>query len=189
MSETFKVEEKKEVKEIPSAKKKFLHLLDQDYTEVKQITEEDVEDAVKVMRKCSFDVTEKEVLNIVQYNVSFGCYVNRMLIGVGLSWPTHYDEEKKEIRNGEANAIYMEDPAVLLAYEGRGIRRVLLQEREKDAKSQGMKYVIAYLSEDLPRGDLGDYIRESGSQLEKLFLSENYEFHRTNRGILALKRL
>lgn len=189
MSETFKVEEKKETKELLSAKKKFLHLLDQDYTEIKRLTEEDIQDAVKIMRKCSFDVTDKEVLAIVQYNFSFGCYVNRLLIGVGLSWPTHYDAERKEIRNGETNAIYVEDPAVLLAYEGRGIRRILLQEREKDAKTQGLKYVIAYLSEDLPTGDLGDYIRESGSQLEKLFLSENYEFQRTNRGILAFKRL
>ena len=188
MNETFKTEEKKAVTTI-GPKKKFVHLLDNDYTEVKRLAEEDVEDAVKVMRKCSFDVTDKEIIVIVQYNISFGCYVNRMLIGVGLSWPTHFDEERKEIRNGETNAVYMEDPAVLLAYEGRGIRRMLLQEREKDAKAMGLKYVIAYLSEDLPTGGLEDYIRETGSQLEKLFLSENYNFIKTNRGVMAFKRL
>ncbi len=188
--ETFKVDEKKDTKEKEAGpKKKFLHILDQDETEIKKLTQDDLDDAVKVMRKCAFDVTDKEVAMIIDYKMSFGCYVNRMLIGVGLSWPAHYDEQSKGIRNGEANAIYLEDPAVLLSYEGRGIRRILLKTREDNAKASGMKYVITYLSEDLPKGGLEDYIREAGSQLEKLYLSENYQFLKTDRGILAIKTL
>lgn len=187
--EIFKVDEKKEIKDTGGPKKKFLHLLDEDQTEIKKLGPDDIEDAVAVMRKCSFDVTEKEVAVIVGYNFSFGCYVNRVLIGVGLSWPAYYDEAEKGIRNGEPNAIYFEDPAVLLAYEGRGIRRILLKAREADAKAHGYKYAIAYLSEDLPKGGIEDYIRETGSQLEKLYLSENYTFLKTDRGILALKNL
>ena len=34
-----------------------------------------------------------------------------------------------------------------------------------------------------------DFIKESGSQLEKLYLSEEYEFFKTDRGVLAVKRL
>lgn len=170
-------------------KPRFTHLLDEENVEVKRLEEEDVEDAVRVMRKCAFDVTEVEVLNIIKYGMSFGCHVNRMLIGVGLSWPAYLDMETHAIKGGEPNAIYMEDPAVLLAYEGRGIRRVLLKEREKEAAGRGMKYTIAYLYEDLPKGSVVDQIKESGSQLEKLYLSEGYEFFRTERGILSMKRV
>jgi len=141
------------------------------------------------MRKCAFDVTEAEVKNIVDYGVSFGAAVNRMLIGIGLSWPAKLDVETMLITTGEPNALYLEDPAVLLAYEGRGIRRILLKEREKEAARTGLKYVMGYLYEDIPKGNISAYIREAGSQLEKLYLSEEYEFHRTDRGILAFKRV
>ncbi len=187
MGETFKTDEKIVSKEKEASKKKFTHLLEEDQTEVKRLTLEDVDDAVAVMRRCAFDVTDKEVANIVEYGVSFGCYVNRMLIGVGLAWPAHLNLKEKKIMNGEVNSMYMEDPAVLLSYEGRGIRRILVQTRENEAKSKNHKYVIAYLSEDLPVESIADYITESGTQLEKLYLSENYKFFRTERGIMALK--
>ncbi|MDO8553474.1 MAG: hypothetical protein Q7S22_01600 [Candidatus Micrarchaeota archaeon] len=188
MGETFKSDEKVISKEKESApQKRFTHLLEEDQTEVKRLTLEDVEDAVAVMRRCAFDVTDKEVSNIIEYGVSFGCYVNRMLIGVGLAWPAHLNLKEKKIMNGDINALYMEDPAVLLSYEGRGIRRILVQTRENDAKTKNHKYVIAYLSEDLPVESISDYITESGTQLEKLYLSENYTFSRTERGIMALK--
>ena len=50
-------------------------------------------------------------------------------------------------------------------------------------------YTIAYLYEDIPKGSVVEYIKEAGSQLEKLYLSEDYEFFRTERGVLAVKRL
>ena len=186
--EAFKTDEKKEQKEI-GPKKKFIYLLDEDQTEIKKLSNDDVEETVKIMRKCSFDVTDKEVLMIIPYNMSFGCYVNRMLIGIGLSWSAYYDEKDKTIKAGQANAVYLEDPAVLLSYEGRGIRRILLKARENDARSLGLKYAIAYLSEDLPKGSVEDYIKEGGSQLEKLYLSEGYQLLKTNRGIIAIKNL
>src|SRR4030095_2863817 len=127
---SFKQTEKKQESEMH--KKKFVHLLDTEEVEVKRLDSEDVEDCVKVMRKCAFDVTEVEVGNIISYDKSFGATVNRMLVGGGLSWPAKLDLDTKTIRSGEPNALYLEDPAVLLAYEGRGVRRILLNEREKE---------------------------------------------------------
>jgi hypothetical protein len=186
--ETFKQDEKKETAD-QAPKKRFVHLLDEDEVEVKKLSMEDVEECVKVMRKCAFDVTEAEVGAIVVYGSSFAATVNRMIVGVGLAWPANYDPEGKCIRSGEPNSLYLEDPAVLLAYEGRGIRRILVKEREKEIESKGLKHAIAYLYEDIPKGDIGDYIIEAGSQLEKLYLSEGYDFHRTDKGILAIKRI
>ncbi|MBD3209992.1 hypothetical protein GF318_01270 [Candidatus Micrarchaeota archaeon] len=190
--ESFKHEKKEEKKQEDAdegVKPKFLHILDEDQVEVKKLEDEDIEEAVKVMKRCAFDVSEGEVKSIVDYNKSYGATVNRLIIGVGLSWPARLDVETMTITSGEPNALYLEDPAVLLAYEGRGIRRILLKEREKEAGKSGFKYAIGYLYEDIPKGNVSDYIREAGSQLEKLYLSEEYEFHRTDRGILAFKRL
>jgi hypothetical protein len=186
--ESFKVTEEKKTGE-DGPKVKFIHLLDEEKVEIERLTEEDVEESVKVMRKCAFDVTEAEVSNIIKYGKSFGATVNRMIIGVGLAWPAKLDLEKKNITGGEANALYMEDPAVLLAYEGRGIRRILLEEREKEVGRSSYSYSIGYLYEDIPKGNIGDYITEAGSQLEKLYLSEGYEFFRTEKGILAFKKI
>lgn len=188
MFEKFKTDEKKEQK-TDKDKKKFLYLLDEDQVEVKRLTPEDIEEVVKVMRKCAFDVTDKEVTYIIDYNLSFGAYVNRMLIGVGLGWPAHFDMKQKKIVGGEPNAMYLEDAGVLLVYEGRGIRRILLKEREIEAKNKNFEYTVAYLSEDLPKGSIEEYIKETGSQLEKLYLSEGYEFLRTDRGMLVMKKL
>ncbi len=187
METSFKVTEEK--KEAEGPKIKFMHLLDEEEVEITRLSEDHVEDCVKVMRKCAFDVTEVEVGNIVQYDKSFGATVNRMIIGVGLAWPARLDLESKLITSGEANALYMEDPAVLLAYEGRGIRRILLKEREKEAARSGLQYSIGYLYEDIPKGNIADYIMEAGSQLEKLYLSEGYQFMRTEKGILAFKKV
>jgi hypothetical protein len=185
--ESFKQSEKKSETEGP--KKRFVHLLDEEQVEVKRLDMEDVEDCVKVMRKCAFDVTEVEVRNIIAYGKSFAATVNRMIVGVGLAWPAHLDSDTKKIMAGEPNALYLEDPAVLLAYEGRGIRRILLAEREKEAVDSGLRYTMGFLYEDMPTDDIAHYITEAGSALEKLYLSENYEFYRTDKGILATKKV
>ena len=185
--ESFKTEEKKKEEQKP--KKKFVHLLDEEEVEVKRLDMEDLTECVNVMKKCAFDVTEKEVGNIVQYGNSFGATVNRMIVGVGLAWPAKLDLESKKIVGGEPNALYMEDPAVLLAYEGKGIRRILVKEREAEVTKLGLKYAIGYISEDIPKGNISDYLSEAGNALEKLYLSENYEFFRTERGILAFKQV
>ncbi|MFH1785707.1 MAG: hypothetical protein ABH842_04730 [Candidatus Micrarchaeota archaeon] len=185
--ESFKQADKK--KEIEAPKKRFINLMSEDEIEVKRLTMDDVEESVKIMRKCAFDVTEAEVGNILQYGKSFGATVNRMIIGVGLSWPAYLDVKEMKITNNQPNALYLEDPAVLLAYEGRGVRRILLIEREKEASASGHEYVMGYLYEDIPKGNIADYITETGSQLEKLYLSENYQFSRTEKGIMAFKKL
>ena len=164
-------------------------IFDEEEVEIKPLGLEDVEDTVKIMRKCAFDVTDAEVGNILVYEKSFGATVNRMLVGVGLAWPAKLNREDMRIVNGDPNALYMEDPAVLLAYEGRGVRRILLKEREREAKRTGLEYAMGYLYEDVPKGNVADYITEAGSALEKLYLSEDYEFSRTERGILAFKRV
>jgi hypothetical protein len=187
MESSFKVTEEKKEEEGP--KIKFTHLLDEEEVEVTRLTLDEVEDCVKVMRKCAFDVTEAEVSNIVEYGKSFGAAVNRMIIGVGLAWPAKLDLDDKVITSGEPNALYMEDPAVLLAYEGRGIRGLLLEDREKEASRSALKYSIGYLYEDVPKGNIADYIMEAGSQLEKLYLSKGYRFYRTEKGILAFKQV
>ena len=186
-SESFKQAEKKQ--EVEAPKKKFIHLLDEEEVEIKKLDSEDIEDCVKVMRKCAFDVTEVEVGNIIAYGKSFGATVNRMLVGVGLAWPAKLELEEKRITSGDPNALYMEDPAVLLAYEGRGVRRILLGEREKETVRSGLRYAIGYLYEDIPKGDIASYITEAGSALEKLYLSEDYQFFRTEKGILAFKKV
>jgi GNAT superfamily N-acetyltransferase len=187
MVESFKQSEKKVEANAPM--KKFIHLLDEEKVEVKKLTNEDVEDVVKVMRKCAFDVTDAEVGNIIKYGKSFGATVNRMIVGVGLAWPAHLEMDDKRITSGEPNSLYLEDPAVLLAYEGRGVRRILLEEREKEASSSGLGFTIGYLYEDIPKEDIAHYITEAGSSLERLYLSEGYEFFRTEKGILAFKRI
>jgi hypothetical protein len=188
MVESFKQAEKK-AETSAAPKKKFIHLLDEENVEVTRLSEEHVEDCVKVMRKCAFDVTEAEVGNIIAYGKSYGATVNRMIVGVGLAWPAHLDMEDKKITSGEPNSLYLEDPAILLTYEGRGVRRILLSEREKEAVSSGLKYAIGYLYEDIPKDEIAHYIMEAGSSLERLYLSEGYEFFRTDKGIMAFKKV
>jgi hypothetical protein len=55
--------------------------------------------------------------------------------------------------------------------------------------NSGLGYSIGYLYEDMPKGNITDYITEAGSALEKLYLSEDYEFFRTEKGILAFKKI
>jgi hypothetical protein len=186
--ESFKQTDSKK-KEAEAPKRRFTHLLSEDEIEIKKLTMEDVEECVKVMRKCAFDVTEAEVGNIIKYEKSFGATVNRMIVGVGLSWPAYLDVNEMIITNNQPNSLYMEDPAILLAYEGRGVRRILLKEREKEALSSSYDYAMGYLYEDIPKENIADYITEAGSQLEKLYLSEGYMFSRTEKGIMAYKKL
>ncbi|MFH2106178.1 MAG: hypothetical protein ABII22_02880 [Candidatus Micrarchaeota archaeon] len=188
MTEKMITQEKKEEK-LEQKKKRVLQLWDEDQIEVKRLDLEDVEDTVVLLKKCTFEVTEKEVAGIISFNVSFGSYVNRMLIGIGLAWPTHLDIDSKTMTSGDPNALYFEDPAVILAYEGRGVRRILLKAREEEAKQRSFKYAISYVSEDIPKGSIGSYIKEGGSQLEKLYMSEGYNFVKTDNGLLALKSL
>lgn len=187
MIEKFKTDEK--VINKKEDKKRFVHLLDSDNLEVKKLDEDDLEQVVKIMRRCAFDVTEADLRNVVKFGFSYGAYVDRILVGVGLAWPAPFDPEQNDLMGDKNNALYNEDPAVLLAYEGRGVRKILLKKREEEAIANGLQYSISYLYEDTPKGDVSQYVREAGSQLEKLYLSEEYKFCKTKKGILAVKKL
>lgn len=175
-----KTQKKKEIK--------FARLFDEDQVEIKLLSAEDVDDALAVMKKCAFDVTKDEVFKVISYGTSFGCYDNRMLVAVGLSWPASYDSEKKALTTkGGQNALYLEEPAVLLMHEGYGLRRVLVKAREGLAKQRGFAYIIAYLDADTPKKSIEEYIKETGSQLEKVYLEQGFSFVSTQHGILAFK--
>jgi len=185
-----KEEKKEEQKEEKKKEAKFVRLFNEDQIEIKTLGADDVEDATLVMEKCAFEVTKDEVFKVISYGMSFGCYDNRMLVAVGLSWPTAYNEEKKSLTTStKYNALYLEEPAVLLMYEGRGLRRILVETREQLARKNRYSYLLAYLDKETPRVGIEDYIKESGSQLEKIYLELGFSFIPTNYGVLAVKRL
>jgi hypothetical protein len=182
----FKIDEK--VVEKKEEKKRAPKLLNSDELEIKLLDAESLEDAVKVLKKCTFEVTPEEVKSIIDYGMSYGTFVDRMLVGVGLAWPAPFDEQTNSLAGQSNNAIYNEAPAVLLAYEGRGLRSILLKKREEEGKNRNFAYSIAYVDED-PRTEVSGFIKEAGNQLEKLYLREGYEFHKTKKGIIAVKKL
>ncbi len=178
-------------KEEPGAMKlKKLDLLsDIENVEIKKLDSGDVDEVYMVMRKTLWESSREQVTEVIKEGMSYGAYVERMLVGAGLAWPAHYDEKKEKIAKGEPNAIYMEDVALLLAYEGRGIRKILVEEREKAGKSAGFRYAVAFISPDWPKGSLEDMIKERGNRIERAYLAEGYKFLRTKDGILAVKAL
>jgi len=171
--------EKEEQKTAKKKEIKFAKLFDEDQVEIKLLNSEDVNDVLSVMKKCAFEVTKEEVFKVISYGTSFGCYDNRMLVAVGLSWTTA----------DKPNALYLEEPAVLLLYEGYGLRKVLVKAREELARQRGFGYVIAYLDAETPRTSIEDYIKESGSQLEKVYLDFGFSFAPTKYGVLAFKKI
>ncbi len=181
-------ERKKEVKK-QAEKPRFVYKWEHENIEIKRLDSEDVEESTKVMRKCSFDVTESELQEIIRFGMSFGATVNRMIVGVGLAWPARFDEKAVDVVGGQANALFLEDPAVLLSFEGRGIRRMLIREREEEAKRRGYSFVVSYLEEDIPSEDIGEYIKEAGTKLEMIYWDEGYKFARTPKGILVFKKV
>lgn len=157
--------------------------------EIGKLEPEDADEVHKVMRKALWECAKEEVLGVINYGMSYGAYVERMLVGAGLAWAVHYDEARGEISSGEPNAVFMEDVALLLAYEGKGIRKMLIEEREKEGKSRGFTYAIAYISPDWNEGDIGAQIMETGNRMERAYLSCGYSFKRAKNGVLAVKRL
>lgn len=182
----------KEGREPVAAKEKKLDLLSNfEHVEIKKLGPEDADEVHKLMRKTLWESTHGQMLEVINSGTSYGAYVGRMLVGVGLSWPAHYDVKKRKIGKGEPNALYLEDVALLLQYEGKGIRRMLVEERERQAKSMGLTYALGYIS---PNWDeegraLAGKIAEIGNTMEKEYLSLGYEFIRAKDGILALKKL
>ncbi|MBN2478550.1 GNAT family N-acetyltransferase [Candidatus Micrarchaeota archaeon] len=183
-----KIEGKKEKKDEEKKKLPVLRTLQDEQIEIKKLnSEEDVENAFKLLKKSGFEVTKKEIEQIVKEGVSFGAYVSRILIAVGLGWKAYLNPKKVSISDGEPNAVYLEDVVVSLQYEGRGIRSMLIKAREKEALANKFLYSMAYISGDLPEGGIEDYIKERGGKLAKEYLLRGYEFHKTKDGTLAVK--
>ncbi len=189
MGEAFKVVQKEEKKPVHEIKKEIFTLLDEDEVEIKRLSMDDIEECVKVMRKCTFDVTASDLSVVIKYGVSFGAYVNRMMVGAGLAWLACFDFESKQIVQGTPNALYLEDPAVLIAYEGRGVRKSLILEREKEAKSQNLTYLFAYLTDPPKKENIEGYIKEASSSLESMYYSLGFQFLGTPKGLIAFKKL
>ena len=179
-----------EKKEPEAMKLKKLDLLSMaEHVEIKRLAHEDSEDVHLIMHKTMWEAEKKEIDNIVKENLSYGAYVERMVVAAGLAWAAHYDENGEKLSRGDPNSIYQEDVAILLSYEGRGIRKMLVQEREKAGKAAKFAYSIGYISSDWPVGSLEDMIRERGNKMEKIYLEEGYRFVRAKGGILAVKKL
>ncbi|MFA5049934.1 MAG: hypothetical protein WC501_02915 [Candidatus Micrarchaeia archaeon] len=186
--EKFKTETKKEEKKQEEKKRiPEIRTIESENVEIKKLYLEDSEDAMKLLMLNGFEVTKKEVEHIVKDNLSFGAYVGRQLVGVGLGWAACFDIKKVIIVDGIPNSIYLEDVVLSLAFEGTGIRSMLLKSREQEGLIRKFQYSIAYISEDLPMGELEDYIKERGKKLTQMYMLEKYQFFETKHGILAVK--
>lgn len=190
MQNPFKEKTVEEKKEPEAAKLRKMDLLtDLESVEVKKLNPDDVDEVYAIMRKTLWEVGKPQILDVIKAGFSYGAYVERMLAGAGLAWPVFYDEKEERIGSGGPNSVFLEDVALLLAYEGRGIRGILMEEREKAARAAGFAYAIAAISPDWPGGSLEDMIKERGNRMEKAYLSRGYAFKRSKDGILAVKRL
>jgi len=160
--------------------------------EIKRLDEEDLEEVVKLMRKALFEIGTKEmkeIKDILRQGHSYGAYVERFIIGVGLAFPIYFDRTSKIFNSEEApNALYMEDAAVLIDYQGRGVIEMLVEEREREAKVSGLEYVVGISGESI-KGDIRSEIEQGGTLMQKKYLLLNYRFANTENGLVAFKRV
>ena len=195
--EKLEKDKKEELIKAPPAVELKKKLLDPDFgdqrIEIKQLSIDDFDDVVLIMRKAMFEINssvKEEVKNILKLNYSYGAYFERLLIAVALAWPVPFDDVLKEIRGEEANAMYIEDIAVLISYEGKGIREMLISEIEKRAKSDGFTYVVSIVGPNPKEGtDIIDMINNRGSRSERSYLSLGYKFIRSSDGLIAFKKI
>lgn len=185
----------KQVKAPPAAKKKRTYELaaDEEEAEIKKLDIEDFDDVISIMRKAMFEIGKAEtrqIEGILKQGASYGAYVDRMMVAVGLAWPIAFNRATKKIGEGMANALYLEDVAILIAYEGKGIRQKLVRAREDGAKGMGLKYVVAIASEEVPKEeDVIQAIKERGTKIEKVYLERGYNFFKSKIGLIAFKEV
>ena len=183
------LETEKEPKE-EQKKKKFRSTSDVEELEIKKLEEKDVEEATRVMSKCMFSVTEKEIRGIVERGMSYGAFVDRILVGVGLSWEVRFNPETWEFEEGEGNSIFLEDDAILLAYEGRGIRELLIEKREEEGREDGLEYAVAITSDTVSEEEkVDEVVGRRGNKTERALLKRRYKFSKTRNGVVAYKKL
>jgi GNAT superfamily N-acetyltransferase len=171
-------------------KKRFHSPVDMEEVEIKKLNSSDAEEAARVMRKCIFTVTDEEVLDIIRRGMSYGAFVDRILVGVGLAWGVSFNPETREFEEAKENALFLEDDAILLAYEGRGIRELLIEKREEEGKAQGFTCAVAITSQFNPEdANVGEVVRQRGNKTEKALLKRGYRFAKTQNGVIAYKEL
>lgn len=171
-------------------KKKFRAPTEIEEVEIKKLLEGDVEEAAKVMRKCLFSVTDSEISGVVEKGMSYGAFVDRILVSVGLSWEVRFNPDTMDFEEGEENAVFLEDDAILLAYEGRGIRELLIEKREEEGGGRGKEYAVAITSSIRPNDEnLAEAMMQRGNKTEKALIRRGYKFAKTQHGVVAFKKL
>ncbi len=171
-------------------KKKFHAPTDVENIEIKKLNGDDVEVASTVMRKCLFTVTDDEIEGIVKKGMSYGGFVDRILVAVALSWGVRFNPESWEFEEGEENSVFLEDDAILLAYEGRGIRELLIEKREEEGEKRNFEYAVAITASINPDdAKIRDVVQQRGNKTEKALLKRGYRFSKTKNGVVAYKEL
>lgn len=180
---------KKEEEKPPALKRKLPEMVpDIEHIEIKRLAPADVEEATLVLRKCTVETNEQEVESIIKEGLSYGAYVDRMLVGVGLAWVSSYDPKKKALKGNHRNAAYIEEIVVLLQYEGMGIRSKILQAIENEAQLIGLNYTIALITPGVPESSESS-VTHYGTKTEKVLVQRGYELNPTHEGLLAVKDL
>ena len=183
-----KSEQKEEKTTLP---KRITKNRDWEEVEVKQLSVSDFEAVYPVLQKCLFSAEPTEVKEALSKNLSYGGYVDRILVAVGLAWPINFDPDTVEFYDAEPNAVFLEDDAILLQYEGKGLRKLLIEKREERARELGFKYSVTIL--DLPdtskEEDINTIFRKRGNKTEKILLSSGYKFIKQEDRIVAYKLL
>ena len=116
---------------------------DIEHVEIKKLEEEDLDEALKIIGSFGIEINEelkKDLLEIIKEELSFGAYVDRVLVGVLLAFGVFYDGE--EVKESPQNSSFIEDIYIINLYEGKGIREKLIEELIKESRERGLKYVL-----------------------------------------------
>ncbi|MEW5996912.1 MAG: hypothetical protein AB1657_04945 [Candidatus Micrarchaeota archaeon] len=179
------LQEEKEEKAAP--KLRMRAPIDIEEAEIKRLTPADTEEVTNIMRKCLFAVTEDEVREVLKRNMSYGAYVGRMLVAVGLAWGTGYNPSNLELESGYTNAIFLEDDAVLLPYEGKGLRELLVDHREMEGRARDLRYAVTITTPLNPDANVDEVISQRGTKTERVLMKAGYKFYKTRVGVIAVK--
>ncbi|RME78865.1 MAG: GNAT family N-acetyltransferase [Methanobacteriota archaeon] len=167
--------------------------IDSEQAELKKLEISDLDDVVSVMRKSAFEIgsaEKREIESVIKQGFSYGAYVDRMLVGVALAWPICFDDGRKQLSVCEQpNTIYIEDLAVLNAYEGMGIREKLVNVIEEEGSSRGLSFIVSIVGENPKEDDIISVVENRGTKAERMFLSKNYKFFKSGYGLAAYKRV
>ena len=179
------MQEEKEEKAAP--KHRMRSPIDMEEAEIKRLKAEDAEEVTNIMRKCLFADTEEEVREVLKRDMSYGAYVGRMLVAVGLGWGTAYNPSNLELESGYTNAIFLEDDAVLLPYEGKGLRELLIDHREIEGRARDLQFAVTITTPLNPDGSVDEVIAQRGTKTEKALMKADYKFYKTRVGVIAVK--